>query len=94
MNNLEIANAVRDKSQEAIVDNEVLEYARRIIAGLHEGIDLNEIGSLLFDYSAILSAKVAAEVAFICLGEEKFDKMADDIMENEIDNFISSLENE
>lgn len=94
MNNLEMANAIKDTAHNAIVSNEVLESARRIIAGLHEGIDLDEIGSLLFDYSATLSAKVATEIAYACLGKEKFDKLADAVMENEIDNLIASLENE
>lgn len=92
VNNLQIANAVKDTAHNAIVSNEILESARRIIAGLQQGADFDEIGSLLFDYSATLSAKVATEVAYVCLGSEKFDEIADAVMEHEINSFIESVE--
>ena len=92
MNNLEIANAIKDKSHEAIVDSEVLEKARLIIAGLHNGIEIDELGELLFDYSATLSAKVATEIAYACLGKEKFDEIADAVMEHQVNEFIESVE--
>jgi hypothetical protein len=92
MNNIEIANAIRDTAQESILDIEVLESARKILAGLQQGADLDEIGSLLFNYSATLSAIVATQVAYVCLGNEKFDKMADAVMENEVNSFIEQIE--
>ena len=93
MNNLEIANAIRENAQSAIIDFEILEKARQIVAGIHEGLPIDEIGELMFDYSFTLSAKVATGVAYAVMGEEKFDQMTDDIMEHELNNFLESLEN-
>ena len=92
MNNLQIAEQIKDTAHNAIVNNEVLESARKIIAGVSEGMEIDELGNLLFEYSATLSAKVATEIAFVCLGRKKFDELADAVMEKEVDSFIEQIE--
>lgn len=90
--NLETAYAIKNVAQQSIVDNNVLESARKIIAGLHNGVDIDELGDLLFNYSATLTSTVATGVAVACLGVEGFDKMADALMENEVENFVKDIE--
>jgi hypothetical protein len=92
MNNVEIAHAIKNVSGASMVDNEILEKAQKIIAGLHAGVDIQEFADLMWEYSATLSAKVATGVTYAILGSEKFDEMCDELMENEVDNFISEVE--
>jgi hypothetical protein len=90
--NFETANLIKDISNRSIVDDVVLNKARDIIAGVSRGADIEELGNLLFEYSATLSATVATGVALVCLGEDKFDAMADDLMEHQINKFIEDIE--
>lgn len=92
MNNLEIAHAIKNVAGNSMVDSEILEKAQKIIAGLHAGVNIDEFGDLMWQYSCALSAKVATGVAYSVLGADKFDEMCDDLMENEVDNFISEIE--
>ena len=91
-NNLEIAYAIKNVAGNSMVDNEILEKARNIVAGLHAGVGIEEFGDLMWEYSCALSAKVATGVAYSVLGAEKFDEMCDDLMENEVNDFISEIE--
>lgn len=90
--NFETAHLIKDISSQSLIDNEVLKKARLIIAGVNEGADIDMLANLIFDYSATLSATVATGVAMVCLGQENFGNMADDLMEHEINKFIDDIE--
>lgn len=90
--NYEMAEQIKEVSQMAIIDEEILLKARNIVAGISSGIEFKELSDLLFDYSASLAASVATHVSYVCLGAKNFNEMAESVETHEAEQFVKDIE--
>jgi hypothetical protein len=88
----QMAEQIKMVAQISLIDNKVLEKARDIVAGISEGIDLEELSNLLFEYSGTLAASVATSVSLVCLGENKFNQMAESLETHEAEQLVKDIE--
>lgn len=88
----QMAEMIKNVSQMSLIDDKVLEKARDIIAGISEGVDFDELSNLMFEYSGTLAASVATHVSLVCLGQDKFNQMAESLETHEAEKFVKDIE--
>lgn len=92
---LSTAIAIQNATSDVIQDEYALDLARNILAGIHEGVYLNDVEQFskdMFQYTTHIIAATATLVSAAAMGQEMFDKMVDEIQEME--NITREIETE
>jgi hypothetical protein len=95
MSNLATAIKIQNATADVMRDEELLELAANIYAGIREGVfitDPNEFGKAIFEYTAHTVATTATLVSSACLGNTLFDTMLNEI--KEMENITREIEAE